>query len=107
MKLITKALMTKLQKNGRNAAETGESGDIVLKLFDPCGRFTFYVTDIAEDGDTLFGFTVSPLGPDCDEWGYASLREIASIRNKFGLGIERDKWFDGCTKAEINNGARP
>lgn len=107
MKLITKAIEKKLHKNNEHAAMTGESaGKAPLKLFDPCGRFTMYVFDMDTDG-RMFGFVVSPLGSDCDEWGYADLNEIASVRNRFGLGIERDKYFSGITSEEINNGARP
>lgn len=64
----------------------------VVKLFDPCGRFTLYVVEF-DQADTLFGYTISPLGPDCDEYGYASLSELASVKNRLGLGIERDRHF--------------
>ena len=47
--------------------------------------------------DTLFGYMVSPLGPDCDELGYASLAELAGVRNRMGLGIERDLYWDPTT----------
>lgn len=44
------------------------------RIFGP-GRYTFYVTEW--DGeDLLFGYVLSPLGSDCDEWGYASLSEF-------------------------------
>lgn len=68
----------------------------VIKLFDPCGRFTFYVLEGRRepDGDLLFfEFYVSPLGPDCDELGYASLRELESVRGPLRLGIECDLYF--------------
>ncbi len=44
----------------------------VVKFFDPCGTYTFYVLEGRRepDGDLLlFGFCVSPFGPDSDEWG--------------------------------------
>ena len=44
-----------------------------------------------EDGDTLFG--LSDLGFGTPELGYSSLAEIASVRLRFGLGIERDLYF--------------
>jgi len=107
MKLITKAIGTKLVRNNVAAAETGTTAEKApLKLFDPYGRWTMYVFDMDPTG-RMFGFVVSPLGSDCDEWGYSDLNEIASL-TKFGRPrIERDKWFDGVTKEEINNGARP
>jgi hypothetical protein len=56
----------------------------------------------------LYGYCISPLGPDCDEWGYASLNELATVRNRLGLGIERDLHWQG-TMADafrIHGGAR-
>jgi hypothetical protein len=87
-----------------------------VKLFDPCGRYTLYVFEAEEvpaeetmDGRPdlfLYGYCVSPLGEDCDEWGYASLNEIAGTKNRFGLGIERDLHFGGLTRAQIQEGKR-
>lgn len=76
----------------------------VIKLFDPCGRFTFYVLEGRQepDGDLLlFGFCRSALGPDCDELGYASLQELESVRRPLGLGIERDLYFRRTPLSEI------
>lgn len=53
----------------------GDQAICVVKYFGR-GRYTFYATEF--DGeDTLYGYTISALGSDCDEWGYASLREMA------------------------------
>jgi hypothetical protein len=82
----------------------------VAKFFHPMGRGTWYaveasvrfegddveyaprdVLDRLDDAEDVvfFGYVVSPLGPDCDEWGYFSLRELERVRVR-GLGIERD-----------------
>jgi hypothetical protein len=45
----------------------------------------------------FFGFCVSPLGPDCDGWGYASLTELLSVRVR-GLTIERDLHLPFATR---------
>jgi len=83
----------------------GENALVVSKFFDPAGRYTFFVTGgspVLEDDGTpvllddgtpdweFFGFCLSPLGEDCDEWGYGTLAEFRSVRGRFGLGIERD-----------------
>jgi hypothetical protein len=76
----------------------------VVKFFDPCGRYTFYVLEARREagGDfLLFGFCRSPLGPDCDELGYASLRQLESVRGPLGLGIERDLYFNRTPLSEI------
>jgi len=105
MKILTKPIEKKLRANAIVEAETGTTQAVVLKLFDPYGRYTLYATSL--DGDTLYGFAVSPLGPDCDEFGYSSLTEITSLR-KFGRPqIERDRHFDPVSIEEIRNGARP
>ena len=76
----------------------------VVKLFDPCGRCTFYILEGSRqpDGDLrLFGFCRSALGPDCDELGYASLRELESVRRPLGLGFECDLYFKPTPLSEI------
>ncbi|GAY19618.1 DUF2958 domain-containing protein [Sphingobium fuliginis] len=64
----------------------------VLKLYNPLGPATWLATELAEDGDALFG--LADLGFGCPELGYFSLSEIASVRLPFGLGIERDLGFE-------------
>jgi Protein of unknown function (DUF2958) len=68
-----------------------DDAKVVVKFFFPTGRYTFYVTEAQADGGDwgFFGYCVSPLGPDCDEWGYAALSELLSV-NIRGLTIERD-----------------
>lgn len=65
----------------------------VVKFFNPLGAATWLVTELLEDGDTLFG--LADLGFGCPEMGYFSLNEISQIRLPFGLRIERDIGFDG------------
>ena len=43
------------------------------------------------DTDILFG--LCDLGFGCPELGYVSLRELESVKGRFGLGIERDLHF--------------
>lgn len=93
MKLMTKEIASRMPGIGSTDGADQSSVKVPLKLFDPCGRLTYYATEF--DGvDTLFGYMVSPLGPDCDELGYASLDELSTVRNRFGLGIERDIHWD-------------
>ena len=73
----------------------GEEALIVLKFFHPTSRYTLYVTEGSEEQNgewTFFGYAVSALGPDCDEWGYTSLSELRQVYTD-GLGIERDNYF--------------
>ena len=89
MKLLTKTQRAQLLANGRD-----RDGDHwpVVKFFDPTGAATWLFTELdPEDGDTLFG--LADLGTGNPELGYSSLAEIASIRCRFGLGIESDIYF--------------
>lgn len=80
MKLLTAALIKALQNK-----------ETIVKFFSPVGAATWLVSELDEDGDTLFG--LADLGFGCPELGYFSLRELQSIRLPFGLGIERDLGF--------------
>jgi hypothetical protein len=73
----------------------GDQAKVVVKFFDPAGRYTFYVTEGRPEGKDylFFGYCISPLGADCDEWGYTSLKELLSVGIQRGLGIERDLYF--------------
>lgn len=53
-----------------------------LKFQNMLGRGTWYVTEMgATDNDDvlLFGYVLSPLGEDCDEWGYFTLSELLGV----------------------------
>lgn len=65
------------------------------RLFCPYGRYTLFVTGF--DGDeTLFGYCVSPIKRAFDEWGYASLGELAEAATEGGTPlIERDRSHAG------------
>jgi Protein of unknown function (DUF2958) len=83
----------------------GDQAIAPVKYFCPFGRMTLYVTEF--DGeDTLFGYMVSPLGPDCDEWGYSSLAELAEMTIFGGVpAIERDCYFEPKSVAELIAGS--
>jgi len=100
MKLLTKEILRLLPKLYANEGKPATAVKVPLKLFDPGGRLTLYVTEFDGD-DTLFGYMVSPGGPDGDELGYSSLRELSAVKNWLGLGIERDtSWDPNTTLAE-------
>ena len=63
----------------------------LVKLFNPLSAATWLASELAEDGDTLFG--LADLGFGCPELGYFSLCEIEALRLPFGLRIERDLLF--------------
>lgn len=60
-----------------------------VKFFNPCGAATWYATEF--DGEDIF-FGWADLGWG-GELGNFSLSELAGIKLRFGLGIERDMHF--------------
>ena len=88
MKLLTKAIEAQLRKQAGKKADDAKP---VFKLFNPTGAATWLFSELAEDGDTLFG--LCDLGQGCPELGYASLKELSAIRVRFGLKLERDMYF--------------
>lgn len=63
----------------------------VVKFFCPWGAATWLISELAEDGDTMFG--LCDLGHGSPELGYVSLRELSKLRGPWGLTIERDLYF--------------
>jgi hypothetical protein len=68
---------------------TGNEAIAYVKLFDPCGGATWYLTEWDRE-EEAFGY-VTGLG--CDEWGSIPLGELAQVPGRFGIGIEIDVWF--------------
>ena len=90
MKLMTKTLERRFAKIG--SQENKKDPIIVAKFFNPTGAGTWYTTEYDSKTRTFFGY-VSIFGDWNDEWGYFSLDELQSYKGKFGLGIERDLYF--------------
>ena len=100
MKLMTKAIELALPKMRSTEFVPTREKVAVCKFFGG-GRGTWYAVEFDGD-DTFFGYVVSPLGPDCDEFGYFSLKELKSVRfPPFGLGVERDLYFKPTRICEL------
>lgn len=94
MKLITKAQHAKLLANGLESAATSGAVDHipVVKLFTPDANCAWFLTEITpDDHDIAFG--LCDLGLGFPELGYVSLSEIAALRGRNGLPVERDRHF--------------
>lgn len=63
-----------------------------MKLFTPDAGCTWLLSEVdPEDPDIAFG--LCDLGMGCPELGSVSLSEIAALRGKRGLPVERDLYF--------------
>ena len=120
MILVTKEIARKLYKADREylSGDNGELKDlpITVKFFNPCGPATWYINratplvetngEPTEDVDAakdwhMWGWRDLGMGPDCSEFGYVLLSELAAIRLKWGLRVERDRHYSGHTFAEV------
>jgi hypothetical protein len=99
MKLLTKDLLQKLQKQdphhpsgpGRELAQEEEM--VLVKFFTPDANWTWYAVSASQDpdtGDVQFFGLVDGLEV---ELGYFWLSELEAVRGKLGLPVERDLYW--------------
>lgn len=102
MKLLTRELEAQLAraaakgKNDEGVSDSTEESPVVVKFFTPDAQCTWFILDgeKLEDGDwQLFG--LCDLGFGFPELGYVMLSELAEVRGKLGLPVERDMSYSG------------
>ena len=98
MKLLTKALLNRFSQVGRQ--EDKKDPIVIAKFFNPTGAGTWYATEYDPKDQIFFGY-VSIFGDWNDEWGFFSLDELESFKGRFGLGIERDLYFDEVPASQV------
>jgi hypothetical protein len=64
----------------------------VVKLFTPDAGATWLLTELDPEDPDL-GFGLCDLGLGCSELGYVRLTELAGVRGRLGLAVERDRYF--------------
>lgn len=67
--------------------------EIPVKFFNPQGSWTWYAIEFDGD-DTFFGY----VDGEYPELGYFSLAELSEYKGPFGIGIERDRYWDPSTR---------
>lgn len=93
--LVTKAQRERLLQNGRRSRDLAAGQDPwpVVKLFTPDAHATWLLAELdPDDSDLAFG--LCDLGNGCPELGYVRLSELVRIRGRFGLPVERDRFFE-------------
>ena len=90
MKLLTKDIRRRLIRNGETRAGTDTAP--IVKLFTPDAGATWLLTEI-DPRDQSRAFGLCDLGLGFPELGYVNLADIANIRGKLGLPVERDRHF--------------
>ncbi|RZZ87779.1 DUF2958 domain-containing protein [Pseudoxanthomonas winnipegensis] len=91
--LITDAQRVLLLANGRESLQDADFDPApVVKLFTPDAGATWLLTEIdPDDHDHAFG--LCDLGLGAPELGWVSLQELATVRGRLGLPVERDLHF--------------
>ena len=91
MKLITKKIENVLSKYPLYSQDNkGENVVAICKFF--LQGFTWYVLEAQKNGnDYEFFGIVDGLEK---EYGYFTLSELQSLRGRWGLGVERDMYFE-------------
>lgn len=92
-KLLTKDIEKKLPALRSQDGKDPKDVRVIVKFFNPYGAGTWYATEFDPADRLFFGYAKITDG----ELGYFSLDELASVRGPFGLGIERDLYWDDKT----------
>jgi len=87
--LFTKRQTEMLIKN-HNEQDGSKSFKAVVKLFNPAGIGTWYLSELDPERNVAFGLCCLHE----NELGYVSIDELQEFRGALGLGIERDRMFE-------------
>ena len=90
MKLFTKAQKEKLIRNHteNENADTTTKHKVVVKLFNPVGVGTWYLTELNPYTNVAFGLADIHE----KEIGYVDIAELENLKLPMGLKIERDRY---------------
>lgn len=98
MKLLPKAILKALPAIGTTSALPADKVKIPLKIFNPGGAGTWYITEFNPATGEAFGLA----DVHEKELGYISLEELQAFRGRFGLPLERDlHWNPSTTLADV------
>lgn len=102
MKLITKEVEKRLEKYPLYSQDGKKKDAIcVVKFFLTGGSHTWYILEADLPNQIAYGITINGYGEG--EYGYVSLAELQTIKNSFGLGVERDLYFEPTKLQDITD----
>lgn len=101
MKLLTAQIKKSLEKYPLYSQDGKKKEAIANAKFFLCqGAWTWYILEYDGD-DTMFGVIINGQGEA--EYGYISLKELQSLRTRWGLRVERDIAFTPKKLNEISD----
>jgi len=119
MKLLTKKLKKALPE--LYSQEEVEDPTIVVKFFHPMSSWKWFAYEASAqwlvDGEVVYRALSDPdeSGEYLDttffglvkgfeeELGYFSLKELSEVRDSWGLGVERDMYFNSVPLSEVRS----
>ena len=96
---MTKAIKTEIPALYSTEETKLEDKICHVKFFNPVGSWTWYACEFDPETGIFFGW----VDGDFPEWGNFALEELESVKLRFGLSIERDKFFTPKPMKEIAN----
>lgn len=100
--LLTAAIRRRLLSHGHTSRRCSDFDPVpAVKLFTPDASATWLLTELDPD-ETDVAFGLCDLGLGSPELGYVSLAEIAGIRGRLGLPVERDRWFSSTEPLSVH-----
>jgi hypothetical protein len=96
MKLLDEALLKRFVEVGKQDVQ---NPIVVAHFFNPCGAGNWYATSYDPQENVIFGW--AEILPGGGEWGYTSIDELESYVGPFGIGIERDLYWDEKKASEV------
>ena len=90
MKLLTKELEKKIPALYSTDGKTPLEDKICyIRFFHPRSSWTWFAVEYDPESKIFFGWVDGSF----PEWGEFSLEEMESVKDSWGLGIERDLYF--------------
>jgi hypothetical protein len=83
MKLINKKIRNQFKKVKKGNKR------VIVKFFT-AGRWTWFATELSINSEIFYGYVLSGIDTNYDEWGFFSLEELEENN------VERDLYFKPC-----------
>ena len=77
--------------------ENVEDPFVRVKIFDPCGSWTWFLTEWDPEQNLAFGLV---KGHEI-ELGYINLEELSEFAGRFKIGLELDMWWTPCRLSHV------
>lgn len=101
MVIFTKEILKALPTIGATAQLKSTDVKVPLKLFNPCGSQSWFITEYDPTTQEAFGYVT---GMGFDELGYIDMNELLTLRLPLGMKIERDiHWNMNNTLEQVIN----